>query len=338
MSAVTACPWLSIIMPTYNGAAFLGEALDSLLAQSCKDFEIVVVDDQSSDRTVEIIDRYAGRLPITIIPSSHTGSWTQNTNLALSSARGIFLSILHQDDTWDSRRVEKIKTLSLQAPEATLLVHRANFIADTGKVLGQWSCPFDSRLGLLDPAYILEKLFVQNFIAVPAVTVRRDLVVSLGGLDPILWYTGDWDLWLKCARKGNWLYLNESLAGFRVHAGSQTIVGAECRLNYVEQYSIVYTRHSQEVLAHCSRTAQIFRLAQFSNSVNLFLLAAYQGKLEGIWSILLGVIKIGPLGLYRYFQISRILERLGARLLLFMLRKKSPRSQSAPSILEENTK
>ena len=73
---------------------------------------------------------------------------------------------------------------------------------------------------------MVERLLVQNFIAIPAPLFRRDQALSVGGLDARLWYAADWDFWLKLAAMGPTVYSPRPLAGFRIHSQSQTITRA----------------------------------------------------------------------------------------------------------------
>ena len=92
-------PWLSVIMPTYNGASYLSAALESIAIQLEKDIEVIVVDDGSTDRTISIIRAYTHRFPLRIVERNHSGNWVANTNMGLSLARGEYVSFLHQDDS-----------------------------------------------------------------------------------------------------------------------------------------------------------------------------------------------------------------------------------------------
>src|SRR5437660_9050514 len=80
-------PWLSVIMPTYNGAAYLGAALESVRAQGDADIEVIAVDDGSSDDTVGLLESYAGRLPLRVVRRERVGNWGANTNHGLTLAR-----------------------------------------------------------------------------------------------------------------------------------------------------------------------------------------------------------------------------------------------------------
>src|SRR5579862_781007 len=97
-------PLLSVIMPTYNGERFIAAALDSVRKQYREGIELVVVDDGSTDGTIEIVKDYAEALSIRIISPARMGNWTTVSNIGLSEAKGDWACFLHQDDLWPPGR------------------------------------------------------------------------------------------------------------------------------------------------------------------------------------------------------------------------------------------
>ena len=81
-------PWLSVIMPTCNGAEYVSIALDSIDIQQDNNIEVIVLDDGSTDQTVSIVKGYANRFALRIIERKHTGNWVANTNIRLKSCEG----------------------------------------------------------------------------------------------------------------------------------------------------------------------------------------------------------------------------------------------------------
>ena len=101
------------------------------------------------------------------------------------------------------------------------------FIDEDGKRLGIWRCPLPAHRRPVDSRRLIQRLLVQNFIAMPAPLFRRDLALQVGGLNESLWYTADWDFWLKVATVARTAYLPEPLTAFRLHSGSQTVRGSQ---------------------------------------------------------------------------------------------------------------
>ena len=162
--------WLSVIVPTYNGGRYLARAFAGIEAQGreCDDLEILVVDDGSTDSTLDVIRRYRHRLPLRVLSSERTGNWAANTNRALAEATGRYVSLLHQDDAWLPGRVAALKELFARNPGAAMALHPVWFIDASGWRLGMWQCPLPDDGGPIPPAAMLERLIVQNFVALPA--------------------------------------------------------------------------------------------------------------------------------------------------------------------------
>ena len=167
-------PWLSVLMPTYNGAAYLRSALGSVLRQADKEIECIAVDDGSTDETLAILDSYRTRLNLTVIERPRVGNWVANTNLALERASGRFACFLHQDDWWLDGRLEALRALIHRHRDVELFLHPVRFIDRRGRDLGPWRCPLPPEPRVMRPGDILPRLIVQNFVAIPA-PVRQNL-------------------------------------------------------------------------------------------------------------------------------------------------------------------
>jgi glycosyltransferase involved in cell wall biosynthesis len=306
-------PWLSVVMPTYNGAALVGSALDSVVAQG-GDVEVIAIDDGSTDGTLEILHAFRDRLPVAVVECPHVGNWVANANLGLARARGRYVSILHQDDRWLPERLAVLRPLLEAAPAVTLALHPSWYIDATGHRVGCWRCPLPPGVGRLAPEAVVERLLVQNFVAMPAPTFPREAAARVGPLDETLWYTADWDLWLRLAAIGPTLYCPRPLAEFRVHALSQTMRGSAETGAFRRQLESVVTRHLQAWPVTGRRRQRVSRVAWFSVEVNTRLAAlAHGGSARGL-SLLVRFLLLGPGGWYRYWRDAGLLERVRARL------------------------
>ncbi len=298
-------PWLSVVMPTYNGSRFLRTTLTSV-AQQADDIEVIAVDDGSTDATLEILDSFRARLPLRLVARNHAGNWVANTNHGLQLSRGRWVSFLHQDDLWMAGRISTGRETVRRHPDAALIVHPCWFLDERGRRLGRWNCPL--RSGMQSPATMVDRLLVQNFIGMPAPVFRRDVAKHVGGLDESLWYTADWDFWLKLAATGPTIYVPKPLAGFRIHRYSQTTCRAGRSQEIQQQIQIVLDRHlngSPESV----RTA-----AEFSMELNAQLAASAHGGRSDWRRVALGFAALGSTGWQRFLRDSRITERICARL------------------------
>ena len=88
----------------------------------------------------------------------------------------------------------------MENSEGALIIHDAMYVGPDGQALGPWTCPFSE--GVVPPNQFIERLLIQNFIAIPSPVFRRNAAVQSGGLNEALWFSADWDLWLRLGSDG----------------------------------------------------------------------------------------------------------------------------------------
>lgn len=307
-------PWLSVISPIYNGEKYLSQALDSVVIQEDSDIECIVVNGASTDATMTILHSYQKKLPITIHQKKLEDNWVVKTNYALSIATGEYVCFLHHDDFWLADRLKIMKKLVKQFPDITLFLHPTYFIDPQGNNVGQWKCPLPSQPKIIDSNFLLERLLVQNFISILGPIVKRETALKVGGLEESLWYTADWDFWLKIASCGDTVYYPAPLSGFRIHPSSQTIVRSSHTQDFHDQLESVAHKHLTRWEAPAHIKEEVSKIASFSNKVNSSLAGTLHGENIDLGELLLSFLKLGPLGWHRYLRDSRIWERTIARL------------------------
>lgn len=307
-------PWLSVLMPTYNGASYLRDSLDSVVEQAHSGVECIAVDDGSGDETVAILDSYRNRLNLTVLARERVGNWVANTNFALERAQADFTCLLHQDDVWMPGRLDRIKDAVTRNPTVDLFVHPVWFIDGAGRRVGRWNCPLPKEPTVLDPGQALPRLLTQNFIGIPAPVFRTRMARDVGGLDEALWNTADWDFWLKLAAAGSTLCLPDPLACFRVHSEAQTVRRSSDITDFRRQHELVLERHLPKLSAPGVRRRRVWRAAELSIAVNMALASRYHG-LSPDWAALASALwRARPTGIWHYWRNSRIGERVAARL------------------------
>jgi glycosyltransferase involved in cell wall biosynthesis len=302
-------PWLSVIVPTYNGAKYLRGALDSIVLQAGALIEIVAIDDGSTDDTLAVLHEYQSRLNLNII-QRRVGNWADNTNHALQLARGAYACFLHQDDLWLPGRLSAIQEQLSLTPNIALLLHACEFIDEQGRSLGPWRCPYPGHKAL-SPAFAVERLLVQNFVGMPGATIRRETALKVGGLDPSLWYTADWDLWLKLALVGPTVYMPGRYGAFRLHPQSQTADRSRSLDDFRRQMEMMTERHAAAWPARSAAICDVvMKAARASIEVNVALAAAYHGQ-KVSWRKLLTSLRSA--NWRRLLRDSRLWERSIAR-------------------------
>lgn len=305
-------PWLSVVVPVYNGEKYLEHALASVAAQADDAIEVVAIEGGSTDRSAEILRSYESRLRLRILSFPDLRNWAASSNEGLKAASGSYVGFLHQDDAWLDGRLDALRDQVERFPGAALLLHPTRFIDPRGDVVGCWTCPLPPG-ELLRPDRVIERLLVQNFIAMPAPIFSRLAAIEVGGLDPSLWYTADWDFWLKLAALGPTVYDPRPLAAYRIHPDAQTVRRSGEAGEFRAQLDAVLARHlsaweSSHHLAYAVR-----RAAAFSIGVNAGLASAVHGRRPSALRLVSGFVRLGPSGWRRYLRDSRIFERVPPR-------------------------
>lgn len=303
-------PWLSVVMPVHHGAAYLADALDSLVGEVDDAVEIILIDSTSDDSCRNIVDTYRDRLRICYSHRSDLGPWQVKTNEAVSRARAPYVAMLHQDDIWLPGRSRAVRAAIQDNADAAMHLFPSRFIDGRGKKVGKWRCPLADRrtwFGL----ELIKRLLIQNFIAIPAPVIRKADWMGVGGLDADLWYTADWDLYLKLARHGTFTYSRTFTTAFRIHENSLTVTGSRNLHDFESQISAIIDRHS--ALFPNARRKEVIPIAYASMEVNVALAAAAGGDFGRAGGALLRILRLGPFAMMRYFSCSRIVERVFSR-------------------------
>ena len=311
MKQRTERPWLSVIMPSHNGDRWLPEALQSVVDQDDGGIEVVVVDSSDASDSLGIVAGFADRLRLQPYRRTDLASWMEKTNFGVEVAAADWICMLHKDDLWLPGRSAAVRQWIAAHPTGTMHLHPAYIVDAGGKRLGRWRCPLPDGASPVPRQLLLERLLVQNFIAVPTPTLRRDAYLAVGGMDKELWYTADWDLYLKLLAKGEVYYHDAALACYRIHGSSLTSSGSRSLGEFRNQMQIVVNRHIGKL---AGRQQQTRRLAAASIDLNVGLAAASCGGPMPLLKAMARLLTLGPRGMQRYFRDSRIIERLYPRL------------------------
>jgi len=209
-------PRVSIVIPAYAAAAFIDLTLDSVAAQTFRDFEIIVVDDGSPDDTKAVVDRWLARTGTRGICVRRTnGRIAAARNTGLKAAAGELIALLDHDDLWRPEKLERC-VAELDAHPGTVLVGHHTDVVEGGKVL------HIERKGPAVPAMYERLLFEGNAIAPSGAVFRRDLALAIGGFreEPQFNTVEDYDFWMRLAQKGPFRFLDAVLSSYTVISGS----------------------------------------------------------------------------------------------------------------------
>lgn len=308
-------PWLSALVPVHEGAQFLGATLEAAAQEAPDGVEFLIYDSGVDEGACkDIVDSFSQQLDLRYRHTGNNRAWTAKTNLAAQEAQADHLVMLHQDDLWLTGHLHAVRAAIARAPEAALSIGPSMFIDETGRTIGEWRLPFSP--GLHDGCNVLETLIVQNTIGIPSGVIRRSAWDLAGGLDETLWYTADWDLYLKLASAGPIDVRREASTAFRIHGQSQTMKGRHDAAAFEEQHNIVLERHLP-LLCSAARSKQA-KLANTSAAINCALARATGGERRALVSALSALASLGPANLVAFLAASRLLDRVAPRLRLAM--------------------
>lgn len=313
-------PTLSVVMPIYNGAKTLNATLESIVGQGDDLIEILAVDQGSDDGSRQILEDFSKRLPIQIIDAFESTNWMANTNIGLRAASAPFVTMLHQDDMWLPGRVDALIDLARKYPDAELWLHPAWFVDSENWLVGTFGPAFGNRKRLIEGHEAMRALIVQNSIAIPAAMYRRTTALELGGLSEDLWYTADWDFWLKLVGAGSLAWMPQKLAAFRVHENSQTVQGSRDIQDFETQLAIPLERHMSALAKADIPRAKA--LAEASNCLNLYLAARFHKQPTSLRPFLGKFFRLGPSGWVAFLKHTRILKRIWPRLRILRSKRK----------------
>ena len=217
-------PRVTVAVPTCNGAAFIQEAIASILAQTFDDFELLIVDDASDDDTLALVAAVQDPR-LSIVRHAVRRGLVANWNRCLDAASGEYITIFHQDDVMAPDSLAR-RVAVLDAESAVAFVHSKVWqIGPDGTPLPDaWpATPADADAGVHAGREYFSRLFRdETVVCCPAVMMRRHAVLRHGGFDAHLPFTAGLEMWMRLCLFHDVAYLAEPLVSFRRHAAAET--------------------------------------------------------------------------------------------------------------------
>lgn len=299
---------IDVVMPVYNGARYLEEAVSSVLAQTVAATHIIIVDDGSTDATGAIARRLAATYAGTVryVPGTHRGvSASRNRGVRLSSAP--YVAFLDADDIWLPTKLERQIPILESAPRVGLVHCSYEHIDERGRHLPDARVVPPLRRGDL-----FEPLLFDDYVlsgSASAAVVRRTHLEAAGEFDESLWHGEDWDLWLRLAAICDIDFVPDVLVQVRVHPRSAQRVPWDGRdARFALQRMKIYAKWSEEIARSRSGRSRVRRSIATSvlvacrrpGEVNDFYRRARQqgdvvfgGPLVLWWTLLLQAVRLG---------------------------------------------
>jgi len=212
-------PLVSVIMPCYNGEKFIAEAIESVLNQTYQNWELIIIDDGSTDNSKKIIKQYriADKRIQYIQHKKNKGiPFARNTGIKVSN--GEFITLLDQDDKWLPNKLDlQLNKFYTSKPKTGLVFGNINTTDSYGNTICK-SKNIKINFAKINQRDLIRHLFLNCFIPSITVMFKRECIKEVGGFDEsILWGGDDYDLWLRLANKFKFAYINKVLGIRRLH-------------------------------------------------------------------------------------------------------------------------
>lgn len=201
-------PKVSVIIPSLNGDRWIEYAIKSILNQTYFNYEIIVVDGGSTDKTESIVKSYGNRISFISKPGLKT---TAAHNVGIETARGDLICFLDVDDEWVENKLELQVAEILKNPELGLIYSDCYQINETGQIIGRFNPP------MLNKIDFLKTLYIRNIIPNPTIMVPKKCFEAINGYDETMLYCEDYDMWMRIALKYDVLCIPTPLAKWRIH-------------------------------------------------------------------------------------------------------------------------
>lgn len=288
---VSNVPLVSVIIPTYNHADFIREALESLRAQTFENWEAIVVNNFSEDDTILVVNSFKDSR-IRLENFHNNGVIAASRNLAISLAKGKYLAFLDSDDTWFPEKLEKC--VGLLNADVDLVCHGLRTFGD--------GLEYDFFGGPESRATFESLLYEGNCLTPSATVVRKESVVAVGSFseDKEKVTSEDYHLWIKLAKSGvRMKFLGEILGLYRIHTMNQS---ASVLRHLSSVVSVVEDFFPRSPECSLLEVAKIRRRKSFAYYGAARALQKVK-KRRGTWELLFKALVMWPLSLRAYAAI-----------------------------------
>ncbi len=252
-------PLVTVVICTFNGELYLEKTLNSVLAQGYSNFEIVIVDDGSSDGTISMIERFASQYPCIRPFFRANHGLPASRNFAFTQAKGEWIAIIDQDDLCDPARLSRQMEIAECYPTAGLVFCDTHHINERDEVIGEHM----SRFSPLPESFIRKGqaanllLSLGCFSTSSSCFIRRETVQRLGVLDESLSYACDYEYLIRAGFIVDFAYSLDILAAWRIHAGQAT---KTCSKRHFEVRSIYRRYFWDKDVTFLTQTALLINL------------------------------------------------------------------------------
>lgn len=221
-------PLISVLMPVYNSERYVAQAIESILQQTCQDFELIILNDGSTDRSLSILQSYAAREARICLINRENRGIPQTRNQLVATAQAEFIAMMDADDVALPERLARQVAFLQQQPQVVCLGSAFELIDAKDRLITQLPVP------LTDPEIQQQILAGHAAIFQPCAMMRRAAVLQAGGYDETMPQAEDLDLWLRLGEIGELANLPTALVQYRLHPHS--VSEKDCALQRQKAY------------------------------------------------------------------------------------------------------
>lgn len=233
-------PKVSVCMPNYNCSRYLRDAIESVLKQSYRNFEFIIIDDCSTDESLEIIKGYANKdQRIVVRVNENNIGQAKNLNLCLKYSKGEYIKFVFSDDMLFSADAIKKMVEILEADNKIALVASARYSIDEKNGVRGILSGYKGNIKSSGTEIIKDSLFSQrNKIGEPSVVMFRRRHAERGFNEKYN-QNVDWEMWFHILEQGNFAFIDEPLCSFRTHMLQQTRLNREKQIHLIEPFYLL---------------------------------------------------------------------------------------------------
>ena len=209
-------PFFSVVIPTYNSEELLNRCLTSVFSQTYQDFEIIVVDNSSTDGTQKVLKSFADQ-KLKVITVNNNGIIAHSRNKGIKNAKGKWIAFLDSDDVWKPEKLEKVRDAVKHNPEVILVCHD-EWQAVNGEITKRL------RYGPRGRDLYERLLLKGNCLSTSAVSICKDIANNIEGFSERNDFVTaeDYEYWIRLAQVGDFYFINEVLGEYHIHNDNQS--------------------------------------------------------------------------------------------------------------------
>ncbi len=253
----------SVILPTYNRAGILKNAIDSVLAQTYRNFELIIVDDGSTDQTADVVRHIEDpRIRYVYTQINRGAAAARNYGIAQASKEAAYIAFEDSDDLWHPDKLEKQLLEMEKHPEAGFCYHKIAYDMGGGyqAILPDERLPLEKKQG-----EIYVQLLYDNLVDCPSMLVRRELLDQIGGFDETLKALEDYDLALRLAKAVPAAFVNEVL----LESSYSTTGVSGSAVNYLTASCILLGKYKKDYLSTDTFNHRVERIIEDAERVEM---------------------------------------------------------------------